>query len=94
MRNARRIVALSLLVAALAGAAASRVQAQQATSTRPAWVPRDDVVLIVPQRRIPNRVENAAYLTAADARIDIKNQIATTTLTLSLTNPKIGRAHV
>jgi Ca-activated chloride channel family protein len=87
MRNARRIVALSLLVAALAGAAASRVQAQQATSTRPAWVPRDDVVLIVPQRRIPNRVENAAYLTAADARIDIKNQIATTTLTLSLTNP-------
>lgn len=86
-RNARRIVALGLLVVALAGSVASHVQVQQATSTRPAWVPRDDVVLIVPQRRIPNRVENAADPTAADARIDIKNQVATTTLTLSLTDP-------
>lgn len=87
MRNARRIVALGLLIAAMAGSVASRVEAQQAVSTQPRWVPRDDVVLIVPQRRVPNRVENAAYLTAADARIDIKNQVATTTLTLSLTNP-------
>lgn len=84
----RRIVALGLLIALAGGSLASRADAfQQATTIEPHWHPREDVILIVPQRRLPSPVANAAYLEAADATIDIKDQVATTALQLSLTNP-------
>ena len=84
----RRIVALSLLTALALGSLATQVRAfQRATHSHPGWHPREDVVLIIPQRRLPRRAPNAAFLEAVDATIDIKNQLATTILKLSLTNP-------
>lgn len=88
MRFTRRIVALGLLIGLAGGSLAARAQAlQQTTAIDPHWHPSEGVVLIVPQRRLPSPVANAAFLDAAIATIDIKDQVATTALQLSLTNP-------